>query len=51
MIEVFFDNKRDSIGMEVTCKSRVLSQEQAQELAMEWGNEVLDTFRSQPIVA
>ncbi|ELU43850.1 hypothetical protein AG1IA_02112 [Rhizoctonia solani AG-1 IA] len=46
MIEVFFDSKRDSIGMEVTCKSGVLSQEQAQELALEWRNEVLNVFRS-----
>ncbi|QRW26940.1 condensation domain protein [Rhizoctonia solani] len=51
MIEVFFDSKRDSIGMEVTCKSGVLSQEQAQELALEWRNEVLNVFRSQPTVA
>ncbi|KAH7340224.1 hypothetical protein B0J17DRAFT_595170 [Rhizoctonia solani] len=46
MIEVFFDSTRDSIGMEVTCKSTVLSQDQAQELANEWGKEVLEAFRS-----
>ncbi|KAG8734468.1 Non-ribosomal peptide synthetase [Ceratobasidium sp. 423] len=51
MIEVFFDSKRDSIGMEVTCKSTVLSRDQARELANEWGQEVLNTFRSRSVVA
>ncbi|CAE6419816.1 unnamed protein product [Rhizoctonia solani] len=51
MIEIFFDSKRDSIGMEVTCKSTVLSQDQAQELASEWGKDVLDVFRSRSVVA
>ena len=50
MIEIFFDSKRDSIGMEVTCKSTVLSQDQAQELASEWGKDVLNVFRSLPVV-
>ncbi|CUA72232.1 hypothetical protein RSOLAG22IIIB_00897 [Rhizoctonia solani] len=46
MVEIFFDSKRDSIGMEVTCKSTVLSQGQAQQLASEWGEDVLSVFRS-----
>ncbi|CAE6524666.1 unnamed protein product [Rhizoctonia solani] len=51
MIEVFFDSKRDSIGMEVACKSTVLSRGQARELANEWGQEVLNTFRLRSVVA
>ncbi|KAJ1310440.1 hypothetical protein OPQ81_007173 [Rhizoctonia solani] len=46
MIEVFFDSKRDSIGMEVTCKSTLMSPSRAQELAAEWGKEVLKAFHS-----
>lgn len=46
MIEVFFDSKRDSIGMEVSCKTNVLSEKEAKELAEAWGQEVLGAFRS-----
>ncbi|QRV86118.1 condensation domain protein [Ceratobasidium sp. AG-Ba] len=44
MIEIFFDRKKDSIGMEVTCKACVMSEKQARELAETWSEEVRNIF-------
>jgi hypothetical protein len=44
MIEVSFDSQRDSIGMEITCKSNILTESKAKALAEAWGQEVLSAF-------
>jgi hypothetical protein len=51
MIEIFFDSKRDSIGMEVSCKSSVLSESEASMLAEAWGREVVAAFRLPSAIA
>lgn len=45
MIEIFFDRKKDSIGMEVTCSSLVMTEIRARELAEAWAGEVRKAFR------
>ncbi|KAF8610148.1 hypothetical protein BDV93DRAFT_517326 [Ceratobasidium sp. AG-I] len=45
MIEIFFDGKKDSVGMEVTCTSLVMTESGARELAETWADEVRSTFR------
>ncbi|KAG8748724.1 Non-ribosomal peptide synthetase [Ceratobasidium sp. 414] len=44
MVEIFFDSKKDSIGMEMTCQRRIMTESEAQELAEVWAREVRDTF-------
>lgn len=46
MVEIFFDDKKDSVGMEVTCSSLVMSESKARELAEAWAEEVRRAFRA-----
>ena len=45
MIEIFFDGKKDSVGMEVTCSSLVMTEAGARDLAEAWAEEVRSVFR------
>ena len=45
MIEIFFDGKKDSVGMEVTYSSFVMTESRVRELAEAWAEEVRSTFR------
>ena len=40
MIEIFFDNARDSIGMSI--ESSILTEPQSERLASEWGRIVME---------
>lgn len=46
MVEIFFDSKKDSIGMEMTCQRRIMTESEARELAEAWAREVRDAFSS-----
>jgi len=40
MIEIFFDNAKDSIGMSI--ESSILTEPQAEQLVSEWGRIVME---------
>ncbi|KAG8774039.1 Non-ribosomal peptide synthetase [Ceratobasidium sp. 428] len=44
MVEIFFDSKKDSIGMEISCQRSVMSGNEARELAESWAWEVRNAF-------
>ncbi|KAG8692204.1 hypothetical protein FRC08_009938, partial [Ceratobasidium sp. 394] len=46
IIDIFFDGKKDSIGMQMTCQGRAVTESEARELAEAWAQEVRDAFSS-----
>ncbi|KAG9127508.1 Non-ribosomal peptide synthetase [Ceratobasidium sp. 392] len=46
MVEIFFDSKKDTIGMEISCQRRIMSENEARELAELWAQEVRNAFNS-----